>query len=46
MIPRFGGGIGVTRMARAMTLAGIGPKAANTDFIKPQPINHIREQQL
>ncbi len=45
MIPRFGGGIGVTRMARAMALAGIGPKVANTDFIKPQP-NRIHEQQL
>jgi len=37
MIPRFGGGIGVTRMARAMKCAGIGPEVADQDFIIPQP---------
>jgi len=37
MIPRFGGGIGVTRMARAMKCAGIGPEVADQDFIITQP---------
>jgi aspartyl/asparaginyl-tRNA synthetase len=42
MIPRFGGGIGVTRMARAMKCAGIGPKSIDQDFIIPQPRGYER----
>lgn len=45
MIPRFGGGIGVTRMARALTCAGIGPKIADQHF-NTQSFNQIREHQL
>jgi aspartyl/asparaginyl-tRNA synthetase len=43
MIPRFGGGIGVTRMARALTCAGIGPRVTDQEFIVPQPRGHERQ---
>jgi aspartyl/asparaginyl-tRNA synthetase len=43
MIPRFGGGIGVTRMARALTCAGIGPRVTDQEFIIPQPRGHERQ---
>ena len=33
MVPRFGGGIGVTRMARALTCAGIGREMWDLNFI-------------
>ena len=42
MIPRFGAGIGVTRMARAMACAGIGRETWDQDFIIPQPRGHER----
>ena len=42
MIPRFGGGIGVTRMARAMACAGIGRESWDQDFIIPQSRGHER----
>ncbi len=38
MIPRFGGGIGVTRMARALTCAGIGPEIYDHSFIGARSI--------
>jgi aspartyl/asparaginyl-tRNA synthetase len=43
MIPRFGGGIGVTRMARALTCAGIGARVTDQEFIIPQPRGHERQ---
>jgi len=42
MIPRFGGGIGVNRLARALACAGIGPKSIDQDFIIPQPRGYER----
>ncbi|HLC07364.1 MAG TPA: amino acid--tRNA ligase-related protein [Candidatus Babeliales bacterium] len=37
MIPRFGCGIGVTRMARALTCAGIDREMWDLDFISARP---------
>lgn len=45
MIPRFGGGIGVTRMARAMKCAGIGPEIRDESFIGARTYERIRELQ-
>lgn len=42
MIPRFGGGIGVTRMARAMKCAGIGHEMWDQSFIIPRSFGQQR----
>jgi aspartyl/asparaginyl-tRNA synthetase len=41
MFPRFGGGIGVTRMARAITCAGIDRKMWDRDFIRPRSFGQM-----
>ena len=41
MFPRFGGGIGVTRMASALTCAGIGPEMYDRDFIMPRSVGQM-----
>jgi aspartyl/asparaginyl-tRNA synthetase len=46
MTPRFGGAIGVHRMARAMACAEIGPKPQDPHFIRAQSFNKTREFQL
>ncbi len=46
MIPRFGGGIGVTRMARAMKCAGIGREIGDQNMIVPRSFGPTRVQQL
>lgn len=45
MIPRFGGGIGVTRMARALKCAGIGREMWDQDFIIPRSFGQMHTQQ-
>ncbi|HLW72423.1 MAG TPA: amino acid--tRNA ligase-related protein [Candidatus Babeliales bacterium] len=46
MFPRFGGGIGVTRMARALTCAGIDRKMWDHDFIGSRSFGQINARQL
>jgi aspartyl/asparaginyl-tRNA synthetase len=40
MFPRFGGGIGVNRMARALTCAGIYPAVSDQSFIGARSLGH------
>ena len=42
MFPRFGGGIGVTRMARAITCAGIDRELWDRDFILPRSFGQMK----